>query len=279
MALIVFAMLFAVSIVLARDRGKPVLSFMVSMAAVSKKLIGLVMKFAPLGLGCYFCMLIGEHGNQLAGPLARCVIIFIAVSVFYFVVSQTAFAWIAAGGRGVKAWWKSCIPPTLTALGTCSSAAALPANLAQAKGLGVPEEIADLVITVGLSLHKDGSCLTQMMKIGFLFGAFGMVLATPEHIAVVIVISLIASIVEGGIPEGGYVSEVIIASAFGFPSVALPIMVLIGTITDSVATAVNATGDSGLAMIVARLVEGKDWFSKALTQKQDEDIESEGAAA
>lgn len=46
----------------------------------------------------------------------------------------------------------------------------------------------------------------------------------------------------------------------------LPIMVLIGTITDAPATAVNVTGDTGAAMVVARFVEGKGWLKSRSSQ-------------
>jgi Na+/H+-dicarboxylate symporter len=68
----------------------------------------------------------------------------------------------------------------------------------------------------------------------------------------------------GAIPAGGYVGEIFIISAFGFPDVSIPIMVLIGTITDAPATAINATGDTGIAMIVARILEGKNWITKKI---------------
>ena len=48
-------------------------------------------------------------------------------------------------------------------------------------------------------------------------------------------------------------------------------MVLIGTITDAPATVVNVTGDTGLAMIIARVVDGKDWMKRSdKTRKQAE---------
>lgn len=46
------------------------------------------------------------------------------------------------------------------------------------------------------------------------------------------------------------------------PTVAITIMVLLGTITDAISTAINVTGDTGLAMIIARITDGKDWFKK-----------------
>ena len=171
----------------------------------------------------------------------------------------------------MRRWWKTAAAPTLTALGTCSSAATLPLNLIQAKELGIPSDIADVSIPLGANLHKDGACIIQILKISFLCSVFNINYATPKNILLSIVIAVVASVVMGGIPAGGYVAEIFIISAFGFPTVSIPIMVLIGTITDAPATVVNVTGDTGLAMIIARVVDGKDWMKRSdKTRKQAE---------
>lgn len=271
MALIVFTIIFAIAIILAGEKGKPVLHLMDCMTEVIVKLIGIVMKLAPLGLGCYFAILIGQYGQEVIGPLSRAIIIYCAVIVLYYVISQTVMAYIGAGPEGVRRWWKTAAAPTLTALGTCSSAATLPLNLIQAKELGIPSDIADVSIPLGANLHKDGACIIQILKISFLCSVFNMNYATPKNILLSIVIAVVASVVMGGIPAGGYVAEIFIISAFGFPTVSIPIMVLIGTITDAPATVVNVTGDTGLAMIIARVVDGKDWMKRSdKTRKQAE---------
>lgn len=267
MALLVFTVIFAIAIILAGEKGKPVLDLMESLTEVIVKLIGIIMKIAPLGLGCYFAILIGQYGKQVVGPLGRAVLLYLVVIVIYYIVSQTVMAYIGAGSEGVRRWWKTAAPPTLTALGTCSSAATLPVNMMQAKELDIPPDIADLVVPLGANLHKDGACVIQILKIAFLCSVFGINYATPRNLFMSVVVAVIASVVMGGIPAGGYVAEIFILSTFGFPTAAVPIMVLIGTITDAPATAVNVTGDTGLAMVVARFVEGKDWMKKAMEQK------------
>lgn len=224
------------------------------------------MKIAPLGLGCYFAILIGEYGEQVIGPLSRAIFIYCVVAVIYYVVSQTAMAYIGAGTKGVKRWWQTALPSTLTALGTCSSAATLPVNMIQGKKLGLPEDIADITIPLGANLHKDGACIIQIIKIAFLCSMFGIPYATPRNIMMSIVVAVVASVVMGGIPAGGYVAEIFIISAFGFPTVSIPIMVLIGTITDAPATVINVTGDTGLAMVIARVVEGKGWMEDSVVE-------------
>jgi len=267
MALIVFTVIFAIAVIQAGEKGRKIVEAMEALTAVVVKIIGIVMKLAPLGLGCYFAILIGTNGSEVIGPLSKAIAMYAVVIVVYYVVSQTAEAYIGAGMNGVRTWWATAVPPTLTALGTCSSAATLPINLQQAKEIGIPDEIADLVIPLGANLHKDGACVIQIIKIAFLCSVFGINFATPKNIFLSIMVAVIASIGMGGIPAGGYVAEIFILSAFGFPTVAIPIMVLIGTITDAPATAVNVTGDTGLAMIIARFVEGKEWLKKAQEKK------------
>lgn len=270
MALIVFTVIFSIGIIQADEKGKTIVDLMENLTAVIVKVIGIVMKIAPIGLGCYFAILIGNNGSNVVGPLSKAIGLYMVVIVLYFIVSQSLEAYFAAGMDGVKLWWKTCVPATLTALGTCSSAATLPINLEHAKKLGIPDEIADLVIPLGANLHKDGACVIQIIKIAFLCSVFDVNFVTPRNILMAIVVSVIASVVMGGIPAGGYVAEIFIISAFGFPPEAIPIMVLIGTITDAPATAVNVTGDTGLAMMIARIVEGKDWMKKGLLKKEEQ---------
>lgn len=271
MALIVFTIIFAIAIILAGKKGKPIINLMDCFTNVIVKLIGIIMKIAPIGLGCYFAILIGQYGKEVIGPLSRAIIMYLIVIIIYFIFSQTVMAYIGAGTEGVKRWWKTCVPPTLTALGTCSSAATLPVNMVHAQELGIPDDIADIAVPLGANLHKDGACIIQIIKIAFLCSIFGMEYATPRNILLSILVAVVASIVMGGIPGGGYVAEIFIISVFGFPPVAVPVMVLIGTITDAPATVVNVTGDTGLAMVIARVVDGKGWMKskgeKPLTAK------------
>lgn len=274
MALIVFTVMFSMAIIKAGEKGKPVLKLMESLSGIIVNLIGIVMKIAPVGLGCYFAILIGEYGKQVIGPLSRAIVIYCVVIVVYYVFSQTVMAYIGAGTEGVKRWWKTALPPTLTALGTCSSAATLPLNIIQGKQLGLPDDIADITLPLGANLHKDGACIIQILKIAFLCSVFGIPYATPKNILLSIVVAVVASVVMGGIPAGGYVAEIFIISAFGFPTVSIPVMVLIGTITDAPATVVNVTGDTGLAMVIARVVDGKDWMKKAAQNEPETDASS-----
>lgn len=260
MALIVFAMLIGIATVKVGEVGKPVVKFFGSLTSIISKVVSYVMYIAPIGLGAFFATLVGQNGAALSGPLSRALIIyFIAAIVFYF-VSNTVFAYLAAGIKGVKLFWKYIIPPSLVSLGTCSSAATIPTNLIAGKNIGIPDDINDLTIPMGCNLHKSGATLITILKITFMCSMFNINILEPQNIITAILVSVLASSVMGAIPAGGYVGEIFIISAFNFPPESIPIMVLIGTITDAPATTINATNDVGAGMLLARIFKGKNWI-------------------
>ena len=269
MALIVFAISVGVAIVSIGEKAKAALDFFNSMLEITMKLVTYVMKLAPVGLAAFFATLIGQYGTQIAGPLSRSIVIYLVAAVVYYFASNTIFAFIGGGAEGVSLFWKNIIPPTLTALGTCSSAASIPTNLIAAENIGITDEVKSISVPMGANLHKDGAVLIQILKIGFMCSMYGMNILEPKTLITAIVVSVVASTVMGAIPAGGYVGEIFIISAFNFPPESIPIMVLIGTITDAPATAINVTGDIGVAMILNRIIDGKNWMKTKLNKAEN----------
>ena len=135
-------------------------------------------------------------------------------------------------------------------------------NLEAANKCGISNDVRDLCIPLGANLHKDGACLITILKIAFLCNVLGINFVDPLIIFKAIVCATLASMVMGAIPAGGYVGELFIISLFGFPPATIPVMVLIGTITDAPATSINVTGDLSVSFIVERYVNGKNWLKK-----------------
>jgi len=268
MALIVFAIIGGVATVAVGEKGKPVIALLESLQEVIMKMVGFVMYLAPVCLGVFFATLIGEQGSQIVGPLSRALVIYLIAAIVWYALSNTLFAFIGGGALGVRRFWSSIASVSVTALGTCSSAACIPLNLITAKKIGIPDSVTDIAIPLGTNLHKDGACLITILKIAFMCSIFGIDFWSPRIFLTAIFVSVIASTVMGAIPAGGYVGEIFIVSAFGFPTVSIPIMVLIGTITDSPATAINAASQPVAAMIVARFMEGKNWLKDHVSKEK-----------
>jgi Na+/H+-dicarboxylate symporter len=261
LALILFSFLIGFSTLHSGEKGKDFARFLDSGNDVMKKLLHIIMKTAPIGLGAYFAYQVGIFGPQLFGAYAKPLALYYAVCSFYFIVFFSLYAFFAGGSQGLNIFWKNNITPALTAIGTCSSIATIPANLEAAEQMNIPSHIRNLVIPLGAPLHKDGSSMSSIVKIAVIFAMFGKDLMDPYTIIIAIGITIIVSIVEGGIPNGGYIGEILAITVYGFPmEQALPAAMIIGTLVDPIATLLNANGDLVCAMVVARISEGKKWF-------------------
>src|SRR5690606_8682713 len=138
------------------------------------KVIQIIMYYAPIGLGAYFASLIGDMGAELIGDYAQAFLLYYPVSILYFAIGFTLYAFLAGGKKGVARFWKNILTPAATALGTGSSFATLPVNLQAAKNIGVPKDIRETVLPLGATIHMDGSCLSAILKIAFVFGVFNI---------------------------------------------------------------------------------------------------------
>ncbi|CAG9610373.1 dicarboxylate/amino acid:cation symporter [Pseudoneobacillus rhizosphaerae] len=266
--LIVFSLLFGISTAMVGEKAKPVADFLSAATAVMMKMVNIVMYYAPIGLGCYFAAVVGELGPQILEGYARSFVLYLILTLLYYFGFFTLYAFIAGGKVGVKLFWKNAITPSVTAIATCSSAACIPVNLAAVRKMGVPKDIAETIIPLGANTHKDGSVFGGVLKIVFLFALFGKDLTSIPNILSILAVSFLVGAVMGAIPGGGMIGEMLIISIYGFPPETLPIIAVISTIIDAPATLLNSTGNTVCAMLVTRLVEGKNWISNALKNKQ-----------
>ena len=260
-ALLVFSVMFGAAVRMSAEKGEKVKEFLESANVVIENLLKIVMYYAPIGLGCYMAAMVGTFGSTIAMGYVKTFVLYLVVTVAYYFIFYTLYAFIAGGKKGVKAFWKNAVAPTLTALATCSSAATIPVNITATKKMGVPADIAETTVPLGTSFHKDGTIIGSMFKIMFLVCLFGTPMSTVGEILGMLGIALVANLLVTAVPiGGGTISEMFIITMMGFPVAALPILTIIATIIDAPATVLNAVGDDAASMLVARVVDGKEWL-------------------
>lgn len=258
-ALIVVSILVGIAMSMSSSRAEPMYKFIESATDVLMNFIKIIMYYAPIGLGCYFASLVGTFGSQIAVGYFKTFIVYLVVSVLFYFVVYTIYAYISAGMVGVKKFWKNIIPSTLTSLATCSSAASMPVNIECTKNIGVSSDIAETTVSLGTSFHKDGSVIGSVFKIMFLVYLFNGV--GDISIFKIMGIALLATLLVTAVPVGGgTISEMLIITMLGYPVAALPILTIIATIIDPPATVLNVVGDSASAMLTSRIVDGKKWL-------------------
>lgn len=260
-ALLVFSIIVGIAINMSGEKGEPFRKVLESANSVMENIVKIIMYYAPIGLGCYMASFIGSFGASIAVGYLKTFLVYLVVAVLYYFVMYSVYAFIANGKTGVKAFWKNVIPATVTAMGTCSSAACIPINIDSTKKMGVPDDIAETTIPLGTSFHKDGSIIGSVFKIMFLVGLFGTSLATFGDVMGVLGVALLANLLITAVPiGGGTISEMLIITMLGYPVAALPILTIIATIIDMPATVLNVVGDDVASMMVTRIVDGKNAF-------------------
>ena len=262
LALIVFTIFFGLSVSMLGEKGKPVAAWLSGMAAVFYKMVWVLMKLAPIGLLAYFADLTGTYGADLLKTYGHGLAVYYPTMLVYFFVFLGLYAFLAAGRWGVRNFFKVILTPALTALGTRSSAAALPLQLEACDKLGVPRDISSIVVPVGATVHMDGATLAVIYQICFVTALYGSGLHGAGDYIFAIAIAIMGSVAVSSVPGGGVAMETLVIASFGAPPALLPVLMMMTQLFDAGCTLVNSCGDTVASMLVARVLNGKDWYRK-----------------
>ena len=268
--IIVFAILSGVCVSACGGEESPAGRLLNNLNDIIFKMVDVIMKLAPIGLGAYFANLVGEFGPELIGDYGRAMVIYYPMCLVYVVIAFPAYTYFAGGMTAVKRMLKHILSPALTAFATQSSVAAIPANMEACRKIGVPEDISNIVLPMGATMHMDGSVLSSIIKISFLFGIFGQPFTGVGTYAMSVVVAILSAFVLSGAPGGGLVGEMLIVSLFGFPAEAFPLIATLGFLLDPAATCLNSSGDTIASMMITRMVEGRDWLAKRIASGEAE---------
>ena len=255
--LIVAAIIFGFGIQMAGGPATKTAQLLEDITNCIMKTVKIITYYAPIGFFGY--------GPSLIGDYSRTLIIYYIMCFVYMLVSSPIYARFGGGKGAAKVMFKHLFAPAMTAFGTCSSVATIPTNMEAADDTGISSDVRDIVLPMGATMHMDGSAMSAIVKVAFLFGIFGQDFGTWEAILAIIV-AVFSSVAMSGIPGGGGTGELVVCSIF-FPdqlAIAYPIAIALGNLVDPPATMVNAAGDYVVSFIVSRYVDGKDWLQKQL---------------
>ena len=236
---------------------------------VLMKVIKLISFYAPIGFFGFFAALVAAHGADFVTNYARAIILYYIVSFAYMFLIFPLYARFGGGKGAVKVMFQHLFRPAAVAFGTCSSVATIPTNMEASEDTGISKDVTDIVLPMGATMNMDGSGMSAIVKVAFLFAMFGKDFATTDALLAIIV-ATVSSVAMSGIPGGGGTGELVLCSLF-FPeqlAIAFPIAQAIGDLVDPPATMVNAAGDYVASYIVSRFNDGKDWLQKAMQKKK-----------
>lgn len=118
LALIMISIIAGIAIGQSADAGKRIAAFLDDANTIVMKIVSIIMKVAPVGLGCYFAATMASQDAALLMTFARAIGLFMVATLIYYVFGSIFYSWIGGGIPGVKAFWRNAIEPSATALGT-----------------------------------------------------------------------------------------------------------------------------------------------------------------
>ena len=263
--LIVAAVLFGFGVQMAGGPETRTAKLMDDITNCIMKTVKIITYYAPIGFFGFFASLVAVYGPELIGDYSRTLIVYYVMSFAYMFTFFPIYARFGGGRGAAKLMFSKLFRPAAMSFGSCSSVATIPTNIEVSQESGISKDVSDIVLPLGATMHMDGSAMSAIIKVAFLFGIFGQDFDTGRAILAIIV-AVFSSVAMSGIPGGGGTGELVICIIF-FPdqlAIAYPIAIALGNLVDPPATMVNAAGDYVVSFIVSRFVDGKDWLQKRL---------------
>lgn len=246
---IVFSTFVGIAVIMMEKSDREYLSgFFGATSRMFCRLVGIVMGYAPIGVGVLIAVTVGKYGKALAGFLVKfmasmyiSIAVMIAVYLIFIVVCTR---------KNPFAVLKKCMPGMLTAFCTTSSMATVPVNMECADDLGISKTISGFTIPLGAQVNKDGQGILIALTFMVASQCVGIDMSLNMMIKM-IVMGLILTTGTGGMPGGSIVSLAIIVETFGLPMEVVGVIAGVFTLVDMGSTMMNCLGDLVGTVIVA----------------------------
>ncbi|MEK5062615.1 MULTISPECIES: C4-dicarboxylate transporter DctP [Cytobacillus] len=245
-----FSVLFGVGLAALGEKGKIVIEFLDKLSLVFFKIIGYVMKAAPLGAFGAMAYTIGHFGLASLVPLGKLMIsVYVTMFLFIFVVLN-----IICKMYGFSLWnyLKFIKDEILIVLGTSSSESVLPRMMDKMERIGCSKSVVGLVIPTGYSFNLDGTSIYLSMAVVFLAQVFGVDLTIGQQITILLVLMLTSKGAAGVTGSGFIVLASTLAALQVIPLEGLALLLGVDRFMSEGRAIVNLIGNGIATMVVAK---------------------------
>jgi proton glutamate symport protein len=245
-----FSILFAVALSRVQGRSKDVmLEWLQSLSDIMFKFVGLVMAYAPIGIGAAIGVTVGKSGLGILLNLGKLVLtLYAALAVFVILVLiPTALLFRVP----LRRFWDAVRQPALIAFSTASSEAAFPQAMQAMERLGVPKRIVAFVLPTGYSFNLDGSTLYLAIASVFVAQAAGIDMPIGTQLLMMLTLMLTSK----GVAAVPRASLVILSGAlaqFNLPLAGVAVILGVDAVMDMARTSINLVGNCLATVVMAR---------------------------
>ena len=245
-----WSIIFAVA--LARTPAAPkrtMLGVIESLSEVMFKFVGIVMAFAPFGIGAAIAVTVGQSGIGVLRNLGILVLTLYGALVVFVLVVLVPVAVIFR--IPVAAFWKTVREPWLIAFSTASSEAALPLAMQKMEAFGVPRRIVAFVMPTGYSFNLDGSTLYLALASVFVAQAANIDMPLSQQILMMLTL-MVTSKGVAAVPRASLVILAGTLASFQLPLEAVAVILGVDELMDMARTTVNLVGNCLATVVMAR---------------------------
>ncbi|WP_292525826.1 dicarboxylate/amino acid:cation symporter [Mesorhizobium sp.] len=245
-----FSVLFGIALAMTGETSRPVVTFLQALTAPIFKLVGILMKAAPIGAFGAMAFTIGKYGIGSVANLA------ILVATFYLTAFLFVFGVLGAvcryNGFSIFSLVRYIKDELLLVLATSSSEAALPSLMEKMEKAGAARSVVSLVIPTGYSFNLDGTNIYMTIAALFIAQATNTDLSIADQI-LLLLIAMLSSKGAAGVTGAGFIT--LAATLSVVPSVPVAGMALIlgvDRFMSECRALTNLVGNAVASLVVAR---------------------------
>ncbi|KMO39881.1 dicarboxylate/amino acid:cation symporter [Methylobacterium aquaticum] len=254
--ILLIAVLTGVVITGLGERGKPAIHAIEAAGEIFFRIIGMIVKLAPIGAFGAMAYTIGQYGIGKLGNLAGLVATFYLTSLLFVLVVLGSIARFS--GFSILKFLAYIKDELLIVLGTSSSETVLPHMMQKMKRLGASDSVVGLVIPTGYSFNLDGTNIYMTLATLFLAQAVGADLSFGQY-ATIIAVAMLTSKGASGVTGAGFITLAATLAAIPgnpVPVAAMALILGIDKFMSECRALTNLVGN-GVACVVVSRWEGE----------------------
>lgn len=258
LAVMFFALMFGIGFLLADPaRTQMLRNGIEGVFEISMKLIGVVIRMAPLAIFCFMFNLAALFGWDLIVRLSAYVgVVLLALGLQMFGVFPALLAFL--GRKNPIDFFRETQEASVMAFATASSNATLPTSLRVAdERLKLPRPIARFVLTIGATANQNGTAMFEGVTVLFLAQFFGVDLTLGQQITVML-ICILGGIGTAGVPAGSLPVIALILGTIGVPPAGIGLVLGVDRLLDMCRTTLNVVGDLVAAQVISAHAKDED---------------------
>ena len=244
------ALLFGFALSAMGARSRPLVDLVDALTQAVFRIVGIIMKFAPIGAFGAMAFTVGKYGIASLGPLAKLILTFYLTCILFVIIVMGGVARIA--GFGIIKFLFYIKEEILLVLATSSSETALPTLMEKMERLGCSKSLVGLVVPTGYTFNTDGTSIYMTLAALFVAQATNTHLGLLQQVSI-LGVAILTSKGASGVQGAAFIALVATLMVIpGIPVAGMALILGIDRFMSMFRALVNMIGNGVATLVVAR---------------------------